>query len=267
MPTIGEQLKASRRACKLSIDDLSEATKIRPYLLRCLEDGEFEKFPDKFRLVSFLRQYAGQVGIDQESAVAAALEYYPEPDEEAPSDPPLAGGFINGRAISSIADEGRRSLGKVATVVVAVVLVAVGSYWGIDRYRPATAMDRTSDPTTAVASAVRAADSEQAEAAGENAPATTNSTPAGAMTLEILATETVWLRSIADGRATREVTLYRGDRHRVVADQAVQVLFGNAGGVELLIDGVPQRKVGESGEVRRIRVTPDGWSHIASSSR
>ncbi len=291
MPTIGEQLRAARRARNLSLEDLSEATKIRPYMLRCLEDGEFDKFPDRFRLVSFTRQYAREVGLDADSAADAVRDQRPEPqptlEEETSEEFPAGGSLLNERAISSLAEEGRKNLGKIVKAVVALLFIVLGAYWGFKLYQPAAGPSEPSDPTAEVTPAVSDEQEERAEPrtatvqsgtdsgrAGAPRPdpapamATASSEPrAGAMTVEILATDTVWLRSIADGTATREVTLNQGERHRVVADEVVQVLFGNAGGATVLIDGVRQDKVGELGQVRQIRITPEGWSHIRLSSR
>ena len=163
-----------------------------------------------------------------------------------------------------------------------MLFIVLGAYWGIKLYQPTPAgpsgpSDATAEATPAVSdeqeeraepqteSVQPAKDSEQAGATQPDpaaASASSSGPRAGAMTVEILATDKVWLRSIADGTATREVTLYEGERHRVVADEVVHVLFGNAGGATVLIDGVRQDKVGEFGQVRQIRITPEGWSQV-----
>ena len=69
MATIGEQLRAVRLAKDLTLEDITEETKIRPFFLQCLEEEEYDRLPDQFCVKNFQRQYAEALGIDEFSPV------------------------------------------------------------------------------------------------------------------------------------------------------------------------------------------------------
>jgi hypothetical protein len=66
---VGGELRAARRARKLSIDDIARATKIAPVVLRAIEDNAFDHVPPGVFARGFLRAYAREVGLDAESLV------------------------------------------------------------------------------------------------------------------------------------------------------------------------------------------------------
>lgn len=74
IPAIGKTLKQEREEKKLSLEDISSATKINIRILENLEAGEIEKLPSGLYARSFLKQYADFLGLDS----TAMLEEYQE---------------------------------------------------------------------------------------------------------------------------------------------------------------------------------------------
>jgi tRNA A-37 threonylcarbamoyl transferase component Bud32 len=99
----------------------------------------------------------------------------------------------------------------------------------------------------------------QAPGAGRQAPPPTSpKAPAAAsVTVTLRATATVWTRATVDGRVAYEGTLVAGDRRTFTARRAVDLHLGNAGGVQLTVDGRPRGAPGRSGQIWRGRFTPD----------
>lgn len=58
------QLEKLRQAKRVSLDEISELTKIGKHFLLAIEAEEFEKLPGGIFNLNYLRQYAEAVGFD-----------------------------------------------------------------------------------------------------------------------------------------------------------------------------------------------------------
>jgi cytoskeleton protein RodZ len=72
------------------------------------------------------------------------------------------------------------------------------------------------------------------------------------------AVEATWMSVRADGGEQREVLLQAGEVARFSADAGFVVTLGNAGGVNLTLNGTPVPSMGKSGQVIRDLVIPVG---------
>lgn len=66
---LGQQLRAQREACGLSLENAAERTRIRSAYLRAYEDNDFDRLPSSPYAVGFLRQYAVLLGLDADRVV------------------------------------------------------------------------------------------------------------------------------------------------------------------------------------------------------
>lgn len=71
MGTIGEILGDARQNSGLSIEDVAHETRIQPATIRCIEEGDFSKFPSVAYAKSFIRKYAEFLEVDVSSALKA----------------------------------------------------------------------------------------------------------------------------------------------------------------------------------------------------
>ncbi len=62
--TIGNQLKKARQKRQVTLKDVYAHTKIQPDMLSALEDDNFQKIPNSVYVKSFLKEYAGYLGLD-----------------------------------------------------------------------------------------------------------------------------------------------------------------------------------------------------------
>lgn len=67
---IGQQLRQTRQARELSLEQVSKATRIRPHYLQALEAGDFEALPSPLQARGFLRLYAEYLGLDSAPMLA-----------------------------------------------------------------------------------------------------------------------------------------------------------------------------------------------------
>jgi cytoskeleton protein RodZ len=114
--TPGELLRAARQARSLTVAEVSERTKIPPRLVEAIERDEYHKLSGGLYVKSFLRTYAGCVGLDE----ADLLAVYEQAAGTAP--PPAAA------AEDTWVEEETtvRRVGVAATTVVGRIAIVVG---------------------------------------------------------------------------------------------------------------------------------------------
>ena len=256
MAPVGEQLRSARLARNLTIEEIAAVTKIRPGFLKLLEEGQHEKLPGKFFVVSFVHQYATALGIDVDATIDALRNELPETEDVPLRIEDVARsrsiGYFLGRANSRIGRAMRMHAAVAGKFALAVLLIG-GSFFWLFKWYSGSRTVVEGDPMP---------DAMQAQPAATLTPADVAPTPdpfRESLNVEILATDSVWVRSLSDGTEEREVMLQAGDRQRLRGNSLVQLTFGNAGGVVLMIDGEEQGAIGPLGQVRHIRITKDGW--------
>lgn len=74
MESIGETLRAARHARKLSLEDVSRATKIKVDILEKLEADDYAALPAAMYVKGFLKLYADYLRLDSAAITAAYLE-------------------------------------------------------------------------------------------------------------------------------------------------------------------------------------------------
>src|SRR5688572_6891147 len=67
--TVGTELRQARERAGLSVEEISERTKIHLYKVDALENGTFELLPQGIYLDGIVRAYAKELGIAQEPLV------------------------------------------------------------------------------------------------------------------------------------------------------------------------------------------------------
>ncbi len=73
MSSFGENLRRRRELRGISLDAISNSTKISPRMLRAIEDEQFDQLPGGVFNKGFVRAYARQIGLDEEEAVTDYL--------------------------------------------------------------------------------------------------------------------------------------------------------------------------------------------------
>lgn len=80
-PDIGAALKAAREFRGLSLQDVSDATRIRRTYLAAVEDMRLEELPSRPFTLGYIKAYAKHLDLDPEEAVARFKDSSPDPDE------------------------------------------------------------------------------------------------------------------------------------------------------------------------------------------
>ena len=78
------------------------------------------------------------------------------------------------------------------------------------------------------------------------------------LSLKLKGVEETWVRIQVDDQPEREMTFKRGDVTSHQATTRIHLLVGNAGGLDVTLNGKLIEKFGKSGEVVTVTVTPQG---------
>lgn len=137
MTSVGETFRRERLRRDLKLGDISRELRISVRFLQAIEDEDFDKLPGGVFARSFVRQYAGYLGLDADELageVQRALEPPPAADAlpkksriEVPGLRPMRE-KVSWRSIG----EGRSSRSSwvpAAVLVIAAMLVSSGVYW------------------------------------------------------------------------------------------------------------------------------------------
>lgn len=290
MQTLGQQLRAEREKQGLSIQDLAERTRIRPQLFEAIEADNPEQFPGRFFYRSFLRQYAGLLGLPDtvvrpEIERSLADEQAEKAEREAaqqgfkPEVSPLPTGRINMR------EEARRWIIRLSGLLGVLILCSCvyffwqrwGQRWFDEGWRatvtrPAQPAPAYAPPATQAAPPVAAArvpappvnpettplasgEPAAQPPAGQQPDVKVDSAPPGVQAhgrIEIRASGTCWIGGWRDGKLFLSSVLHAGDTRIVEGGGTLRLQFGNSGDVAITVDGVALRPIGVKGEPRTL---------------
>jgi cytoskeleton protein RodZ len=229
---LGERFRAAREARGLSLSDVAEQIRIRSVYLAAIEEENWNAIGAPVYIRGFLRTYARFLGIDPEEAVAAFNRTQPAT--------PAAPGLPVMEPPAPATGAGRGSLLVGIAAVVAVLLIAFVVYNELTMRRGATG--------TGVAQASGAPSAEPSPTEAASAAPAPSPSAGRPKTLALVFSAPSWLRVTVDGSVSMEGTFPAGTSKTFHGKSAL-VRIGNAGGVEVYVDGKDVGKLGKSGDV------------------
>jgi cytoskeletal protein RodZ len=239
MPALGDEFRSAREARGLSLSDVAERLHIRSVYLAAIEDEDWKAIGAPVYVRGFMRTYARFLGLDAEDAVARFSA------SAGATVAPVSTGRVEERPkIRETAGE-RRSPSVVAilAILVAVGVVAYVGYAYLTQTKPAGVPVAAASPD-ADAPVAEASPGEAVAVAAAPPPAL----PVHKRGLSVHVTQTSWLRITIDGTVAVEGTFPPGTA-KSFQGKEVDVRAGNAGGVELAVNGRPVGPLGASGDV------------------
>ncbi len=264
---IGAYLRQVRQQQGLAVDVLANQIFIRPALLQALESGQGAELPEAVFIQGFIRRYAEALGLDGQ-AIAQEFQVTPAtvpPTADLLMQPDANGAVKPAPAAVQVAEppeplpmvrrssgrrEGSSPLPLLLSLGALAVILGLGA-WGL--------WGRNSEP--------------MAPANAPTAPLATDS-PAEDESLDPLETEVrqsleapivvsanvsnrAWLSVVADGQNVYEGVAEVGFEETWTAENSLVFTTGNAGGIELSVNGDRSVVVGSNGAVRTLTFTPD----------
>jgi cytoskeleton protein RodZ len=272
MTTIGERLRRQRLQKRISLEAVSLETKIGVRLLEAIEAEQFEKLPGGVFRRSFVLQYARALGLDPEE-IAGELKQLNQFDEPPVTpDPPVlpareehAGFAFPLRA--DLSGVGGSTLGSlIAAVGVILACALIYSWWQTPREAAATSkvaiaaatQPKEVPPVAPPVAAVPAAP--PAVAAPSPAPTQADFRP---VRVALSADEKTWISISSDGKNVFANALEPHETKMVEASEKVRLLIGNAGGLEVSLNGKSIGPIGPRGQIRVVELTPAGFQIVS----
>ena len=288
MIAIGETLRRERLRRNLGLQEISEELKLSTRFLEAMETDQFDRLPGGVFTKSFVRQYARYLGLDEEGMAAEVARLVEPPPDALPVETkphPSVSGFPLPPDVSwdRISDSVRvrwpNWLPGLALVVVVTLICSGGYVWWqrAERASAHAAEPRTSAPvqSTPVATPLPAVVPEpSAEAAPTPAPVSDAppqtaapkavAADAGApLHVELTSRKYVWVRASSNGKILFTVTMAPNETRSVDATGSLEVRLGNAGGVDISLNGKSIGAVGPEGQIRTVQLTPGGFNIVA----
>ncbi len=267
MTGIGEQLRRERMRQKLTLDDVMQRTKISLRSLEAIEAEKLDSLPGVVFTRNFVRLYAQTLNLDPEPF----LTRLPRVDiENAPlPDPPVR--------------TGRQSWDpRISAAIMSLVWIATAGVAGTGAWYYFNHYGQHLIKTVSAAPAPKAMPSNSghpispepvASASGpsqaEPVPTTASVAVPGPAVPEVAnnsrpvqviltARESVWVQASADGSSAFVGTLRPNETRTIAADGQVKLLVGNAGGLDISLNGKALDPIGPKGETRTINLTAAG---------
>ena len=240
--SVGDTLRRARIARGLSFDDVESALRVRPQTLQALETDDFATLPPTVYTRALIRDYARLVGLDPADLLERSVPMRPQ--DRNPIRP----------AISPI-DKPPLISWKAIAIVAGVLLCAglfVYLYSQLTSFADSvdTAQARAQPLPTPVSRSIAALLTPLPTAVpGPTDIPEPTATPVTGLLVEARITERAWVQVWTDGRSVLAQTLPPGTTRSFNADQSVRMRVGNAGGVDITVNGVHQGRLGSTGQV------------------
>ncbi len=257
MGTLGALLRGMRESRGVSLDDMARATRVGRSHLEALEAEALADLPAPVFVKGFIRAYCAFLHVTPEEALARYRELDVErgPAEAAAARHSSRPSWNRGPVV----------LSAVLLVILAGALLAVNS--GL-RERPAVREAVLSSRSSSVDRPVQGPDTSSQAPAGVAAPAPAaapiSTPPRGAQRLVVKAVEPTWVKVQMDGRGSVQELLPAGATREWSAEERFVLTVGNAGGLQLELNGRALPPLGERGAVIRELVLPQGGTSTGS---
>jgi cytoskeleton protein RodZ len=291
MNSVGRILRSARERQGRAVAEIADELCLTQQYLRAIEEDDVKNLPGTFFYKNFVKQYAAILGV-KDAEIRAGIEALTAAAEEpaipgAPAQPPM-------RPLDPIVADSNRHyfanarLGLSVAGFVAVLMACSGFYaWWIKPKEVAAA--KPLPPAAVVQQSIQQSTQPVAEPVSqpavspvsEPAPvalAVASQSPSPAPTVQVTAaqtqttidginhvvlnlaaTEKTWLSITSEGKRIFSGFLEPSQTKTLTGLDAARMTVGNAGGINVQLNGKPIGPIGKSGQVRVVVFTPDNF--------
>lgn len=236
--SFGRYLQSIRLEKKISLEKVSEETRIGMGLLQIIEKEDLEALPAEVFVRGFLRSFARAVGADEEEAVRL---YQGRLDmEHTLAD---AGSFSGRSAI--------KFWRYLILSLAALMSVMALSIYGVSYFQNMVHMPETEEKQVTGEKPKPAPTGDQPISKSRES-ATTETVEK--LILQITAVEDTWIKVIIDNKEPNEYNLSAGEQMELEAFAGYNLLIGNAAGLALKLNEKPIPITGKIGEIVSIQL-------------
>jgi cytoskeletal protein RodZ len=237
--SVGKYLRKERESRNLSLGEVSKNTRITEHILAAIEDDRYDLLPSATYVRGFLSAYAKSMGLDANDVLLRYQNRFEKKESSRPEGP-------TGETISPKAGYRWAVPGILGAILIGLVLY----YFSL----PPSAPPIQPPPPKPVTKP----EPVEPPPVSPPQPATTVEPQSAPFSLQLKAVEETWVRIQIDGQPEKEMILKPGETISYQASDRIQLLVGNAGGLDLAFNGKALEKFGKSREVVALIFTPKG---------
>lgn len=258
----GEQLRKSREDFGVQLEDIVAETKVSKAIFEAMEDGRFDRLPERVFSRSFVAQYARTVGLDREPLLEQFDRAWQEYSE-------ASGTFPNLVAVSD--DLGSSIRWRFWIPIAAGVMILVVAAGVILRGSTSIGDDLAPDPRRSGVRQVPVVQASQPPARPDpgKTPVKPLADQDGESTVEMMVSvnlgEECWIHFRDRDGKTGQHLLADGQTLNLELAGPIKLTIGNAGAVSISIGGVTTGDLGLPGQVVHTLVSSDGLQRLGNS--
>jgi cytoskeleton protein RodZ len=266
--TLGSYLKNQRESKKISLREVAKNTRVREHILRAIEEDQHNLLPPSTYVKGFLFAYAKYLRIDPSDVL---LRYerdlrgesvsppHTEPRRPKQKTPPAQPPEPKEKIPPTQPPKSKQKIlwnMKQTGVVVAVIVASLIGFYFFSPYSSKPPVEPV--PEKPVSEGKPAVEKKQPLPPSPAAPAIPSVPEKKPLSLQLKAVEETWVSLLVDDQPGKEMTLKPGEGVSVQASNRVRMVVGNAGGLDLTLNGKPLEKFGKSGQVLTLVFTSQG---------
>ena len=275
-----EELKSLREKKAISLNEIYDKTRIDVKYLNEIENGNFDVLPEVY-VRAFLKKYAEMIELDSEEILSKYDIAKGENSEEVtpPKFKKIELDLIKDEETSKTFDDIEDEIPDTAAInkddkkkniymsalfilvsLAAVILYLIFFNDGSEEIIIEKPIDEI------ISERAQEENGAKIEVAEDNSeqivPTTTSLVTRDSLSLRINAIDTSWMRVMIDNKFNDEFTLSPSLSKSFRAKSNFSILIGNAGGVELVLNGKKLPKIGKIGEIKNIKVDMEGIHYM-----
>lgn len=241
--SLGSVISASRNAAGMSIDQLAEATSVRPGLLREMENDNFVNCGGETYARGHLRNIANALKVSPETFLSLYVEEQSTEQRKMQElltetnvlKPPKEKTNVSWKALASI------SLACIVVAGIAQIVISNSKTVTVELIRPT--------PSPSLSPTENSVTTEPASPSATTEPAQVPMT--GAIVVEIRASRgKSWIfANDASGKTLFSGQIREGSIRTIASDARISLRVGNAGALDLTVNGKKMDSIGANGEV------------------
>jgi cytoskeleton protein RodZ len=278
--TLGKFLKNQRESKKISLREVAKNTRVREYILKAIEEDQHDLLPPATYVKGFLLSYAKYLRLDPNDVLLRYERVSKGEPVIHPSTQPLKPKQKIPPTPPSKSKQKILWNTKQTWVVAGVIVASFIIFYFFSPYSSKPPMEPLPEkpfpqkpiieekppivPSPPVAATTRAR--EEKPVVEEKKPltpsppitATTSVQEKRSFSLQLKAVEETWVSLQVDDQSGKEMTFKPGEGISVQALNRIHMKIGNAGGLDMILNGKPLEKFGKSGEVITLSFTSRG---------
>jgi cytoskeletal protein RodZ len=233
---IGSNLRQIRQDNDLSIEDISERTRIQPRLLRALEEGRFDVLPEPVYIQSMVKKYGESLGVN---CLELAKSVPVSQSQIVPAEKTRWSG-ISGPRIRPI-----HLYGTYILLLLVSISALSHSLNNSLNNAAASVLPTPAAQSNSLTSVAANGDQNNLTADGPN--------QGSPVELQISAKSNSWVKIVVDGKKTFEGTLDAGKAQSWKAQRELILTTGNAGGLVVTQNNQQLGELGAPGQKKQMK--------------